>query len=89
MEGRNIAFEHRSAHDQPELFSKLALELTSLKVDVIFARGTWALLAAENATHTVPIVGIDLEIDPVKAGLVTSSARPGGKLQACFSIFPS
>jgi putative ABC transport system substrate-binding protein len=24
VEGRNIAFEHRSAHDQPELFPKLA-----------------------------------------------------------------
>ena len=84
MEGRNIAFEHRSAHDQPELFPKLALELTSLKVDVIFARGTWALLAAENATHTVPIVGIDLEIDPVKAGLVASIARPGGNITGLF-----
>ena len=84
MEGRNIAFEHRSAHDQPELFPKLALELTSLKVDVIFARGTWALLAAENATHTVPIVGIDLEIDPVEAGLVASIARPGGNITGMF-----
>jgi hypothetical protein len=43
MEGQNIAFEHRSAHDQPELFPKLALELASLNVDVIFARayGLW------------------------------------------------
>src|SRR4051812_40657767 len=41
MEGRNIAFEHRSARDQPELFPGLALELASLKVDVFFARGTW------------------------------------------------
>ena len=69
MEGQNIAFEHRSAHDQPELFPKLALELANLKVDVIFARGTWALAAAKNATRTIPIVGIDLEIDPVEAGL--------------------
>src|SRR5881398_3064424 len=53
MEGQNIAFEHRSAHDQPELFPKLALELASLKVDVIFARGTWALAAAKNATRTI------------------------------------
>src|SRR6266513_2790993 len=42
MEGQNIAFEHRSAHDQPELFPKFALELANLKVEVIFARGTWA-----------------------------------------------
>jgi putative ABC transport system substrate-binding protein len=84
MEGQNIAFEHRSAHDQPELFPKLALELASLKVDVIFARGTWALAAAKNATRTIPIVGIDLEIDPVEAGLVASIARPGGNITGLF-----
>src|SRR4030088_1948265 len=84
MEGRNIAFEHRSAHDQPELFPKLALELASLKVDVIFARGTWALAAAKNATRTIPNVEIDLEIDPVEAGLVTSIARPGGNITGLF-----
>ncbi len=84
IEGRNIAFEHRSAHDQPELFPKLALELASLKVDVIFARGTWALVAAKNATRTIPIVGIDLEIDPVEAGLVENIARPGGNLTGLF-----
>src|SRR5262245_34515158 len=55
MEGQNIAFEHRSARGQPELFPKLALELASLNVDVIFARGTWALAAARNATRTIPI----------------------------------
>ena len=84
MEGQNIAFEHRSAHDQPELFPKLALELASLNVDVIFARGTWALAAAKNATRTIPIAGIDLEIDPVEAGLVASIARPGGNVTGMF-----
>jgi putative ABC transport system substrate-binding protein len=84
MEGQNIAFEHRSAHDQPELFPKFALELANLKVEVIFARGTWALAAAKNATRTIPIVGIDLEIDPVEAGLVESIARPGGNITGLF-----
>ena len=84
VEGRNTAFEHRSAHDQPELFPKLALELASLKVDVIFARGTWALAAARNATRTIPIVGIDLEIDPVEVGLVANIARPGGNITGLF-----
>jgi putative ABC transport system substrate-binding protein len=84
IEGRNIAFEHRSAHDQPELFPKLARELASLKVDVIFARGTWALAAAKSATQTIPIVGIDLEVDPVDAGLVASIARPGGNITGLF-----
>src|SRR5438105_5327907 len=84
IEGRNLEFEHRSAHDQPELFPKLASELADVKVDVIFARGTWALAAAKNATRTIPIVGIDLEIDPVEAGLVTSIARPGGNITGMF-----
>jgi ABC-type uncharacterized transport system substrate-binding protein len=83
-EGQNIAFEHRSAHDQPELFPKLAFELASLKVDAIFARGTWALAAAKNATRMIPVVGIDLEIDPVEAGLVASIARPGGNITGLF-----
>jgi putative ABC transport system substrate-binding protein len=84
IEGPNIAFEHRSAHGQPELFPKLALELARLKVDVIFARGTWALAAAKNATKLIPIVGIDLEIDPVETGLVESIARPGGNVTGLF-----
>ena len=84
VEGRNIEFEHRSAHDQPELFPKLASELADLKVDVIFARGTSALAAAKNATRTIPITGIDLEIDPVEAGLVESIARPGGNVTGLF-----
>jgi putative ABC transport system substrate-binding protein len=83
-EGPNIGFEHRSAHGRPELFPKLALELASLKLDVIFARGTWALAAARNATKTIPIVGIDLEIDPVEVGLVESIARPGGNVTGLF-----
>src|SRR5438105_824948 len=83
-EGQNIAFEHRSAHDRPELFPKLAAELANLNVDVIFARGTWALAAAKERTGTIPIVGIDLEIDPVEAGLVASIARPGGNITGMF-----
>jgi ABC-type uncharacterized transport system substrate-binding protein len=83
-EGQNIEFEHRSAHDQPEIFPKLASELAELKVDVIFARGTWALAAAKNATRTIPIAGIDLEIDPVEARLVASIARPGGNITGMF-----
>jgi putative tryptophan/tyrosine transport system substrate-binding protein len=51
---------------------------------VIFARGTWALAAAKTATLTIPIVGIDLEVDPVEAALVASIARPGGNITGLF-----
>ena len=41
-------------------------------------------VSREDATRTIPIVGIDLEIDPVEAGLVTSIARPGGNITGMF-----
>jgi putative ABC transport system substrate-binding protein len=53
-------------------------------VNTIFARGTWALKAARNATQTIPILGIDLEADPVEAGLVASISRPGGNITGLF-----
>jgi putative ABC transport system substrate-binding protein len=83
-EGRNISFEHRSANGQPDRFPQLAAELVSAKVNAIFARGTWALRAARNATQTIPIIGIDLEADPVEAGLVASISRPGGNITGLF-----
>ena len=84
VEGQNVLFEHRSAHDRPELFPALAVDLAKLQVDAIFARATWAISAAKHATKTIPIVGIDLEIDPVETGLVSSIARPGGNITGLF-----
>jgi putative tryptophan/tyrosine transport system substrate-binding protein len=84
VEGRNLVLEQRSAHHDPALFPQAASELVGLPVDVIFARGTWALTAARNATRSIPIVGIDLESDPVEAGLAASIARPGGNITGLF-----
>ncbi|PYN41109.1 MAG: ABC transporter substrate-binding protein [Candidatus Rokuibacteriota bacterium] len=84
VEGQNIAFEHRNAQGKPELFPDLAADLARLPVDVIFARGPWAVPAAKAATRTIPIVGIDLESDPVAQGFVKSLARPGGNITGMF-----
>ena len=53
VEGQNIAFEHRYAQGTPELFPDLATDLVRLKVDVLFARGPWAVTAAKAATGTI------------------------------------
>ena len=84
VEGQNIAFEHRYAQGTPELFPDLATDLVRLKVDVLFARGPWAVTAAKAATGTIPIVGIDLESDPIADGFVKSLARPGGNITGMF-----
>src|SRR5712691_4510658 len=57
VEGRNVAFEHRSARGKFELFSDLAAELVRLKVDVIVTPGnTPATMAGRQATRTIPLV---------------------------------
>jgi putative tryptophan/tyrosine transport system substrate-binding protein len=80
IEGSNVSFEHRYAEAKPELFAPIAAELVRSRIDVIFARGPWAVDAARKATASIPIVGLDLETDPVAQGFVKSLARPGGNL---------
>jgi ABC-type uncharacterized transport system substrate-binding protein len=84
VEGKNIAIEYRSADSKLERFSDLAAELVSLKVDVIFAVSTPAVLAAKNATKTIPIIFTNIG-DPVAAGVVASLARPGGNITGLLS----
>jgi len=79
VEGQNLAVESRWSHGQVEALPALAAELVRLPVDLIFAGGMTAALAARDATQTIPIVFVGVA-DPVGAGLVASLARPGGNL---------
>lgn len=84
VEGQNIAIEWRHSEGRVEGLPVFATELSRLKVDVIVAGGTPALLAAKDATNTIPIV-ICLG-DPVREGFVASLARPGGNITGLTSI---
>jgi len=79
VEGKNIAFEYRSAENQLDRLTTLADELVHLKVDVLVMSTMSAALAAKNTTKTIPIVFLTTG-DPVAAGLVDSLARPGGNM---------
>jgi putative ABC transport system substrate-binding protein len=88
VEGRNVVIEFRDAEGKPERLPALAAELVALKVDVIVTGGgTPSALAAKRATNALPLVFASAA-DPVKDGLVTSLARPGGNVTGSSNLNP-
>jgi putative ABC transport system substrate-binding protein len=81
IEGQNIAIEYRYTQWKVDRAPELAAELVRLKVDIIIVAGgdRW-IEAAKNATNIIPIVMVGAGLDPVRAGLVKSLARPGGNV---------
>jgi putative ABC transport system substrate-binding protein len=79
VEGQNFVIEYRSPEGRANRFPDLAHELVRLKVDLILTRGTPAVIAAKNATRTIPIV-MAASGDPLGVGVVTGLARPGGNV---------
>ncbi len=77
--GQNVVIDYRFAEGRVDRLPDLASELVRLKVDVIVSLGTQGVMAAKNATETIPIVMIAVR-DPVGIGLIASLARPGGNV---------
>jgi putative ABC transport system substrate-binding protein len=87
LEGENIAIEHRHAEGKFERLPGLALELTRLPVDIIYAGDFNSAFAAKQATKTIPIVFVTLG-DAVQASLVASLSRPGENLTGISGLRP-
>ena len=84
-EGKNFATEYRI---KPDSLQQAAADLVRLNVKVIFAAAPEALAATNSITTSIPVVGLDLENDPVAKGYVKSLARPGGNVTGVFLDIP-
>jgi len=80
VEGKHYVLEMRNAAGKPDELSDVARRLVGRGVDVILVGSGLTLAAATAATQTIPIVLASTTGDPVRRGLATSLAQPGGNV---------
>jgi putative tryptophan/tyrosine transport system substrate-binding protein len=79
-EGKNFKIEYRGAEGKLDgVVENLVAELVQLNVDVLIVPVLPAILAAKQATKTIPIVMV-AGVDSVATGIIDSLARPGGNI---------
>ena len=78
VEGKNLIIERYSAEGHHERYADMAREIVTRNPDLIVTGTNPVVIAFMAATSTIPVVAFML--DPLKAGLVTSLARPDGNL---------
>jgi len=77
----------RSAGGDDRLLARYAGELAT-STDIIVAIASGSLVAARQASQTIPIVALDLESDPIATGAAQSLNRPGGNVTGIFFDAP-
>jgi putative ABC transport system substrate-binding protein len=85
VEGRNVKIEYRWANGHYDRLPGLAAELARIPAAVLVATGVTAALAAKASAAAIPIV-FHTGGDPVRFGLVSSLARPGGTVTGVVSL---
>jgi putative tryptophan/tyrosine transport system substrate-binding protein len=88
VDGQNVLLESRFSEGELDPADEFARELVALKCSVIFASNPYAIRAAMKATAAIPIVGVDLEDDPVANGWAENIARPRGNVTGVFLDLP-
>jgi putative ABC transport system substrate-binding protein len=78
VEGKNLVVDRYSAEGNFNRYADLAREVVSTHPDLIFTTGSPMTLRFKAATSTIPIVA--LTGDPIRQGIVSSIARPGGNI---------
>jgi putative ABC transport system substrate-binding protein len=86
--GRNLLVDYRLGVDNAARASAVTAELLRLSPDVVLAGEGAALVAAQQATRTVPIVFTGIS-EPVARGFVQSLAHPGGNITGFSNLEPT
>jgi putative ABC transport system substrate-binding protein len=87
IEEKTVHIEYRWLAGRPDVLPSVAKELKNLNAAVIVTQGEVMTRPISDVTSTIPIV-MATSGDPVGAGLVTSLAKPGGKVTGLSSISP-
>jgi putative ABC transport system substrate-binding protein len=87
VDGQTARFEIRSAENDLERLPALAADLVRTPVDLIIAVSPPAIVAAKQATTTIPVVmafwgGEGL----IESGVVAGFARPGGNVTGVYML---
>jgi ABC-type uncharacterized transport system substrate-binding protein len=85
IEGVNVAVEYRYGEGQLDRFPAFASDLVRRQVAVLVVSNPTAVLAAKQASTTIPIV-FSVGSDPVEIGLVASLNRPGGNITGVYQF---
>jgi len=78
VEGQNLIIERYSAEGHHERYADMAREIVGRNPELIVTGTNPVVIAFRAATSAIPVVAF--MVDPLKAGLVASLARPGGNL---------
>src|SRR5215831_5118426 len=86
IEGQTVVIEWR--HREPLEDATVVEELGRLHPDVAVLGGPLRIRRAMKVAPSIPLVGIDLESDPVASGFVKSLARPGLNISGIWLDLP-
>jgi putative tryptophan/tyrosine transport system substrate-binding protein len=79
VEGKNFKLSAYYANGSEQRLDALLAEIVKQReTDILLTSGTIASRAAKRATKTIPVVSVTG--DPIRAGIVTSIAHPGGNI---------
>jgi putative ABC transport system substrate-binding protein len=89
VDGQNIVidWQNRPAADV-EMARQVVADMDKRQLDVAVVGGPHMIRAAMSVTKTIPLIGIDLESDPVASGFVKSLARPGLNISGVWLDLP-